>query len=293
MHVEPLPSRDWLPHLFAARPRAQQAVLVGAIPLAFGVLCGWVAGVSELLYTILTVPVALSATVFAGFEHRGARDGALRGAVAGAVFGLGVVLARAVIGGDAKVNLPHPLIVLAVATSIAASLAAAAGGHWREAAERGRVFDHTAISRHEVIGMAAGALLVASMFLPWFTTSDTNPNSHLAGKSGGAGVNAWQVFHTFDILLVVVASVPFVLTWILARGHELSWKPGEWSVVNGAAGFVLILCNGVILGRPGDSVEIGLGIGYFVALLGAAGLIAAGYGRQAMYTQVRKPPGVL
>ncbi|HEY3020509.1 MAG TPA: hypothetical protein VGJ32_09970 [Solirubrobacteraceae bacterium] len=293
MSAEPLPSRDRLPHLFAARPRAQQAVLVGVVPFVFGVLCGWIAGVSEVLYTILTVPVALPATVFAGFEHRGARDGALRGAVAGAVFGLGIVLARTVIGGDSEVSLPHPLIVLAVATSIAASLAAALGGHWREAAERGRVFDHTAISRSEALGMAAGALLVASMFLPWFTTSDTNPNSHLAGKSGGAGVSAWEVFHTLDIALVLGASVPFVLTWILGRGHELSWKPGEWSLVNGATVFVLILCNGVILGRPGESVEIGLGYGYFVALLAAAGLIAAGYARQAMYTSVRKPPGVL
>src|SRR5207244_9324965 len=122
---------------------------------------------------------ALPATVFAGFEHRGARDGAVRGAIAGAVFGLGIVIARALIGGDPKVNLPHPLIVLAVATSIAGSLAAALGGHWREAAERGRVFDHTAISRHEVIGMAAGALLVGSMLLRWFTRSGAHRSSHL------------------------------------------------------------------------------------------------------------------
>ncbi|HEY3186135.1 MAG TPA: hypothetical protein VGJ70_01590 [Solirubrobacteraceae bacterium] len=282
-----------LPHLFAERPRAQQVVLVGVVPFVFGALCGWVAGVSEVLYTILTVPVALSATVFAGFEHRGARDGALRGAAAGLMFGLGVVVARTLIDNEPKVELPHPLIVLAVATSIAGSLAAALGGHWRVVSEAGRMFDRTAISRYELLGMASGVLLVLSMFLPWFTTSDTNPNSQLAGKSGGAGVNAWEVFQTLDILLVLAASVPFVLTWILARGHELSWKPGEWSLVNGSTVLVLILCNGVILGRPGTSVEIGLGIGYFVALLAAAGLIAAGYGRQAMYMGVRKPPGVL
>jgi hypothetical protein len=56
---------------------------------------------------------------------------------------------------------------------------------------------------------------------------------------------------------------------------------------------VLILCNGIILGRPGDSVDIGLGIGYFVALAASLGLLAAGYLRQAVYTSARKPPGVI
>ena len=40
-------------------------------------------------------------------------------------------------------------------------------------------------------------------------------------------------------------------------------------------------------------VDIGLGIGYFVALLASLGLLAAGYLRQAVYTTARKPPGVI
>jgi hypothetical protein len=56
---------------------------------------------------------------------------------------------------------------------------------------------------------------------------------------------------------------------------------------------VLILCNGIILGRPGDSVDIGLGVGYFTALVASAGLLVAGYLRQAVYTDARKPPGVI
>jgi hypothetical protein len=61
----------------------------------------------------------------------------------------------------------------------------------------------------------------------------------------------------------------------------------------GITAFVLILCNGIILGRPGDSVDIGLGIGYFVGLLAAAGMLGAGYLRQAVYGTDRKPPGVI
>ena len=62
-------------------------------------------------------------------------------------------------------------------------------------------------------------------------------------------------------------------------------------MIVGMTAFVLILCNGIILGRPGDSVDIGLGIGYFVGLLAAAGLMAAGYLRQAFYTDVAQAPG--
>jgi hypothetical protein len=141
--------------------------------------------------------------------------------------------------------------------------------------------------------MAAGLVLFLSLWLPWFTTSEDNRFSRLAGASGGDGVNAWQVFSTLDILLVLAATAPFILSWIIARGHKLTWKPGEVTMIVGATAFVLILCNGIILGRPGDSVDIGLGIGYFVGLIASVGLLVAGYLRQAFYTSARKPPGVI
>ena len=53
-------------------------------------------------------------------------------------------------------------------------------------------------------------------------------------------------------------------------------------MIVGTTAFVLILCNGIILGRPGDSVDIGLGIGYFVGLIASAGMLVAGYLRQAV-----------
>jgi hypothetical protein len=64
-------------------------------------------------------------------------------------------------------------------------------------------------------------------------------------------------------------------------------------MIVGIVAFMLILCNGIILGRPGDSVDIGLAIGYFVGLLASLGLLAAGYLRQAVYETARKPPGVI
>ena len=153
--------------------------------------------------------------------------------------------------------------------------------------------DWSRLSPGELLGMGAAVVLFLSLWLPWFTTSEDNRFSQLAGASGGEGVSAWEVFGTLDLLLVLAATAPFILSWIIARGHKLTWKPGEVTMVVGITAFVLILCNGIILGRPGDSVEIGLGIGYLVALIASAGMLVAGYLRQAFYTTARKPPGTI
>ena len=160
-------------------------------------------------------------------------------------------------------------------------------------AEGGGYLDTSKLSPGEYMGMAAGLVLLLSLWLPWFTTSESNVHSRLGGASGGDGVNAWHVFSTLDILLVLAATAPFVLSWIIARGHKLTWKPGEVTMIVGIAALGLILCNGIILGRPGDTVDIGLGIGYIVGLLASAGMLVAGYLRQAYYSDARKPPGVI
>src|ERR671925_1276428 len=158
---------------------------------------------------------------------------------------------------------------------------------------RGISFVFFRLSPGEYLGMAAAVVLFVSLWLPWFTTSDQNTNSTIAGARGGGSANAWQVFSSLDVLLALACTAPFILSWIIARGHSLTWKPGEVTMVVGITAMVLILCNGIILGRPGDSVDIGLGVGYFVALIASAGLLVAGYLRQAVYTEARKPPGVI
>jgi hypothetical protein len=163
----------------------------------------------------------------------------------------------------------------------------------RSAERKSGYLDFSRMSPGEFLGMAAALLLLASLFLPWFTTSDENPNSALAGASGGESATAWEVFGILDWVLVAACAAPFLLSWIVARGHTLTWKPGEVTMIVGITAFVLILCNGIILGRPGDSVDIGLDIGYFVGLIASAGMLVAGYLRQAFYTTARKPPGVI
>jgi hypothetical protein len=158
--------------------------------------------------------------------------------------------------------------------------------------ERRGYVDLSRLTPGEFMGMLAALILLGSLWLPWFSLSSIH--SDLGGQHGsGHSVTAWDVFPVLRWLLVAACTAPFILSWIIARGHKLTWRPGEVTMIVGITAFVLILCNGIVLGRPGDTVGIGLDIGYFVALLAAAGMLVAGYLRQAIYTDARKPPGVL
>jgi len=169
------------------------------------------------------------------------------------------------------------------------------------AEERSGYLDWSRVTPGEFLGMGAALVLLASLWLPWFTTSG-NPNSKLACSDEAAthcavgpnsSADAWTVFTTLDWLLVAACAAPFILTWIVARAHKLTWKPGEVTMIVGIVAFMLILCNGIILGKPAPGIEVGLGIGWFVGLLASIGLLVAGFLRQAVYTTARKPPGVI
>jgi hypothetical protein len=147
----------------------------------------------------------------------------------------------------------------------------------------------------ELWGMLAALVLGGSLFLPWFSTSE-NRNS-VIGEPGDLVIGpddsatAWDTFPTLRWLLLAACIAPFVLSWIIARGHKLTWAPGEVTMIVGITSFVLILCNGIILGRPEPGVEISLSYGYFIALVASLGLAFCGYMRQAIYTEGKRPPG--
>jgi hypothetical protein len=64
-------------------------------------------------------------------------------------------------------------------------------------------------------------------------------------------------------------------------------------MIVGMVAAALIWLNGIILGRPGDSVDIGIEYGYIVGLIGANMILAGGLIRQALGGRTRKPPGVI
>ena len=151
--------------------------------------------------------------------------------------------------------------------------------------------DFGRLQRGEYIGFVGVAILLASLFLTWFSTGDSK-NGEINGAQGD--FNAFDTYGTLDWLLVAACLAPFVLAWIVIRQHKLTWRPGEITMIVGMTAFALIILNGVILGRPGEpDSEIEIKIGYLVGLIGAAMICAGGIIRQAEGDRSRKPPGTL
>jgi hypothetical protein len=152
--------------------------------------------------------------------------------------------------------------------------------------------DFGRLQRGEFIGFAGVGVLLVSLFLPWFETNPDNANAQINGQTGE--FNAFETYGALDWLLVAACLAPFILAWIIVRGHKLTWRPGEITMIVGMVAFALIVLNGVILGRPGDpDSEIDIKIGYIVGLLGAGMICAGGIIRQAEGDRARKPPGTI
>lgn len=114
------------PTLLRNRPENTQVVLAVVVPLLFGAVVGVVLGTSASLYWIL-LAVATLAALLSGLEHHEVKEAAGRGAVAGAMFGLGILAAHQLAGTDAKVSLGSFPPLLVVIDAIAGALLAALG----------------------------------------------------------------------------------------------------------------------------------------------------------------------
>ena len=285
-----------LPHLWASRPWPLRIVLATVPSAAYGALCGWVLGVSEVAYIILAIPVAILLQLLVGLEHRNRGEAAARGFVAGACFGGFILIVnQLLIDTEPKFHLEDPKWQLAIVTAVfGAGLAWLGAGLRGQIEKPGTYLDASQVSPAELVGMASALVLLGSLWLPWYSTSE-NPNSVIdsSGTGSNSDASAWEVFAMFDWLLLSACAAPFILTWIIMRGHALSWSPGEVTMIVGITYFILILCNGVILGKPEPGIEISLSYGWFVALLATVGLVVSGYLRQAVYTKARKPPGTI
>jgi hypothetical protein len=282
-----------LPHLWASRPWPLRIFLATVPPAAFGSLCGWVLGESEVAYIILAIPLAILLQVAVGLEHRNRAEAAARGFVAGAFFGGFILIVnQLLIDTEPKFHLEDPKWQLAIVTAVfGAGLAWLGAGLRGQLEQPGRYVDLSRLTPAEFIGMGASLVLLGSLFLPWFSTSDDNANARINGERGE--FSAWETFGALDWLLVSACVAPFILSWIIIRGHALTWHPGEVTMIVGILYVVLILCNGIILGKPGEpDSEISFEIGYLVGLLGCVGIAAGGVVRQARYERGRKPPGV-
>ena len=158
--------------------------------------------------------------------------------------------------------------------------------------------DTSKLSRAELLGILAGLILVGSLFLEWFSLETEGVERDPADESYwvcGTEENACTGFETFPILrwlLIAAAAAPLILSWIVVRGHELTWPRGELTAIVGLAAFVLIAYNGFIDTPSERDIGVNLSYGYFVAILAALGIFAAGGYRtvESGGGAQRKPP---
>jgi len=118
----PTPLRD--------RPREARFALAVVVPFLFGAVVGVALGISAGAYWALSGLAALGG-VLAGLEHPDRRSGARRVALGGALYALGLLLAHAIAGTDAKVSLGSFPPFLIVIDAIIGALLGALGSRLR------------------------------------------------------------------------------------------------------------------------------------------------------------------
>jgi hypothetical protein len=149
-----------------------------------------------------------------------------------------------------------------------------------------------ALDRGELVAIVGGILLGISLFLDWYSLG--NRHAILASCHGpNSTCTGWAALTFLRFILLTAAVAPLILSYIIVRGHALSWPRGELTAVTALIALVLTLFVGPI-DHPGvPPGEIALTTGWFVAL-GADLLILAGsIWRSQESGARRKPPGVL
>lgn len=144
---------------------------------------------------------------------------------------------------------------------------------------------------NELVAMFGGLLLGASLFADWYSV--VSPLATLAGTTGLGSHSGWDAHRILRWVLVVMAIAPFVLAYIVARDHQLTWARGELTAVLSITAFGMLLYVGVI-DRPGEPAgQIELAWGWYVALLGSVLMLAGSARRTGETARRRKPPGTI
>lgn len=148
------------------------------------------------------------------------------------------------------------------------------------------------IDRGELIAVVGGIILGISVFLEWFALG----NAHAAlnsCKGPNTTCTGWESLLIIRYFLLLTAAAPLILTWIILRGHGLSWPRGELTAVTALAGLTFTVFRGLI-DKPGSPRgEISITYGWWVALAGGLLILVGSVWRSQEGAARRKPPGVL
>ncbi len=152
--------------------------------------------------------------------------------------------------------------------------------------------DFKQLDRGELIAVAGGILLGASLFMVWYRLG--NRNAVLNGCTGPNGsCTGWAALTILRFLLLLAAIAPLILAYIIVRGHALSWPRGELTAVTALVALTFTIFRGLI-DRPGSpSGQISIGYGWWIALVGGLLILVGSVWRSQESAGHRKPPGVL
>ena len=112
----------------------------------------------------------------------------------------------------------------------------------------------------DLVAGLAGAALLASLFLDWYS-----------------GLDAWQAFTVLDVVLALLALIPFGLVATQATRDSPS-LPVFFSVLSTIAGLLaalLILYR--IVNQPGPNDAVDVHVGAWAAFVAAIALTAGGW----------------
>lgn len=160
--------------------------------------------------------------------------------------------------------------------------------------------DFSRLRPAEAVGALSSVALVIGLFLPWYSLDVAGVNRPLEDPdvwvcgAPETSCNAFGAFTILEFLLLAAASAPLILAWIVIRGHQLSWPPGELTMVVGFTATVLIAYNG--FDKPAErAFGITVDVGYWLALVAAIAMAAAGFWRsvEARGKIERKAPGTV
>lgn len=156
--------------------------------------------------------------------------------------------------------------------------------------------DTSELRRSELVGAIAAVILILSLFLPWFDLQAENvvrdqPEDWVCG-TGNLSCSGWETFPILRWLLIAAAAAPLILTYLVVSGTETSYPRGEFTAVVGMAAIVLIGYNGFVDKPSASDIGVGFDYGYFMALLAAVAILAAGGARsvESGGGAGRKPP---
>ena len=153
--------------------------------------------------------------------------------------------------------------------------------------------DFRRLDRGELIAVAGGILLGASLFLAWYRLGNPTRCSTTA-TDPTASCTGWAALTILRVLLLIAAAAPLILAWIIVRGHALSLAPRRADRRHGAGGADIHAVSrsdrpaGIAVGRDQHRLRL------VDRAVSAAILILVGsVWRSQESAGRRKPPGVL